>query len=303
MRYRITLLFVFLPLLLLEVACFGTRPPVRRANSALDFLYPQGYIGAKPASEVVLQLPLRVGLAFAPNRNNQADPITEEQKQKLLNEVAAAFKDHQRLGHLEVVPASYLQPGGGFANLEQMRLMLGLDLMVLLSYDQTQFTESTRASWTYLTVVGPLLIEGDRNDTRTVIDAVVYDIPSQALLFRAAGESTVKGWSSPYNVSRKRRKHAAEGFEKATDRLISELNGALARFESQAASGKVQGPGTPQLAVYNEAGQRINLPKETWGSGPGGGGGGALCPQDLILAALLGLAAILAACCRHIRRT
>jgi rhombotail lipoprotein len=276
MRHRIVFsLFVSL----LAAGCTGALPPSHRVNSALDFLYPEGVTAAGPASEVVLKVPVRVGLAFAPSRNRQADPITEEQKLRLLARVAAAFQEHKAIGHLEVVPTTYLQPGGSFANLEQIRRSLGLDLMVLLSYDQSQFTESTRVSWTYLTVVGPFLIEGEKNDTRTVMDAVVYDVPSRALLFRAAGESTVKGRSSPLNVDRKRRRFAGQGFEQATDSLIASLNTALARFEEQAKAGTVQGPGTPAIAMYDAKGERI---------AKGSGGGGALGIPELIAAALLG---------------
>jgi rhombotail lipoprotein len=282
MRHRIALLFLSLSLAMLAVGCVGTLPPSRRVNSALDFLYPAGATAAEPAGEVVLRLPLRVGLAFAPNRDLRMDPITEEQRQALLARVAAAFKEHEALSDLKVVPTTYLQPGGGFANLEQIRSSLGLDLIVLLSYDQSQFTESTRASWTYLTVVGPLLIEGEKNDTRTVMDAVVYDIRSRALLFRAAGESVVKGRSSPLNVERKRRSFAAEGFKTATGDLIASLSTALTRFEEQAKSGTVQGPGTPAIAMYDGKGERITATS-------GGAGGGALGGAELILMTLLGL--------------
>lgn len=283
MRHRRALLWIGLPLLVAAAGCGGTLPPTRRVNSALDFLYPQGAVAATPASQVVLRLPLRVGLAFAPSRENQMgpmmDPITEEQKQRLLARVAAAFREHEAIGNLEVVPTTYLQPGGGFANLEQIRSSLGLDLMVLLSYDQSQFTESTRASWTYLTVVGPLLIEGEKNDTRTVMDAVVYDIRSRALLFRAAGESTVKGHSSPLNVVRKRRTFASEGFEKATGDLIASLNVALEQFEEQAKRGTVQGPGTAAIAMYDAQGEQITATS----------GGGALGAPELLAATFLGL--------------
>jgi len=281
MRHRRALLWIGLPLLAAAAGCGGTLPPSRRVNSALDFLYPQGTLAAVPASQVVLRLPVRVGLAFAPSRENQVDPITEEQKQRLLARVAAAFREHEAIGNLEVVPTTYLQAGGGFANLEQIRSSLGLDLMVLLSYDQSQFTESTRASWTYLTVIGPLLIEGEKNDTRTVMDAVVYDIRSRALLFRAAGESTVKGHSSPLNVARKRRVFASEGFEKATGDLIAGLNVALEQFEEQAKRGTVQGPGTAAIAMYDAKGEQITATS---------GGGGALGLPELIAATLLGLA-------------
>jgi len=281
MRHRKLLLWIGLPLLIAAAGCGASLPPTRRVNSALDFLYPEGVSAAGPASQVVLKLPVRVGLAFAPNREDQFDPIPEEQKQWLLTRVAAAFKEHEAIGHLEVVPTTYLQPGGSFANLDQIRSSLGLDLMVLLSYDQSQFTESTRASWTYWTVIGPFLIEGEKNDTRTVMDAVVYDVRSRALLFRAAGESTVKGRSSPLNMTSKRRTFATKGFEKATGDLIASLNGALEQFEEQAKRGTVQGPGTPAIAMYNAKGEQITATS---------GGGGALGIPELIVAALLGLA-------------
>jgi len=290
MRHRIILLLAVLPLLILETGCAGTRRPVRRTNSALDFLYPQGFTEAQPAREVVLRLPVRVGLAFAPNRSNALDPITEEEKQVLLNKVAAAFRAHEGIDNLEVVPSTYLGPGGSFSNLDQVRSFLGVDLMVLLSYDQAQFTDQTRfSSLTYLTIVGPLLIEGEKNETRTLIDAVVYDIRSRALLFRAAGESTVQGRSSPYNVDRKRRKFAATGFTKATDSLITSLETELAQFEEKALQGTVQGPGTPAIAMYNPQGERI-VPRSEGSGGGGGGGGGAFGLAELSAAVLLGLA-------------
>lgn len=283
MRYRIPAL---LGALVLLAGCGGTFKPAHTTNSALDFLYPGGMNVAMPPSQVTLKLPLRVGLAFAPNRSHLPDPITEGQKQVLLTRVADAFKEHKAIGNLQVVPAAYLQPNGSFGNLEQLRASLGLDLMVLLSYDQAQFTERTRASWTYLTIIGPMLIQGEKNDTRTVVDAVVYDIPSRALLFRAAGESTVKGRSSPLNVQNKRRKFAANGFGKATDSLITNLTASLNRFEEQARNGTVQGPGTPAIAMYNPQGERITS------SGGGGWGGGAisyfaLFPLAMVILALL----------------
>jgi rhombotail lipoprotein len=289
MRQRIPLLLFLLPCLAFQAGCETTLRPTQRTNSALDFLYPQGVVAAAPAKQVVLRLPVRVGLAFAPNKFSEPDPITEVQKQRLLAEVAQAFKAHEGIGHLEVVPTPYLEPGGSFANLDQVRALLGFDLVVLLSYNQAQFTESTRASWTYLTVVGPFLIEGEKNDTRTLVDAVIYDIRSRALLFRAAGESTVKGRSSPLNVDRKRRKFAAAGFEKATDSLIANLNTALAQFEQQAKNGTVQGPGTPAIAMYDKEGQRITVEK----------GGGAFGATELFGAALLALAL----CHPSLRRT
>lgn len=93
MRHRRFLLWIGLPLLMAAAGCVATLPPTRRVNSALDFLYPQGATTAEPASQVVLKLPVRVGLAFAPNRENREDPITEEQKQRLRFHVSGELRD------------------------------------------------------------------------------------------------------------------------------------------------------------------------------------------------------------------
>jgi rhombotail lipoprotein len=289
MRHRIVFVTVLLSCLVLFTGCLiGSRRPTRNASSALNYLFPNGGVTASLATQVNLHLPVRVGIAFAPGRSYRTDPVTEDEKQRLLQGVADAFKSHEGIGHIEVVPSAYLQPGGSFTNLDQIRSMLNIDLIVLLSYDQAQFTDATRASWTYLTVVGPLLVSGDKNDTRTLMDAVVYDIQSRTLLFRSAGESTVKGWTSPVNVDRKRRTFAAEGFRKATDNLIVNLNTALAGFAEEAKSGTVQGPGTPAVAMYNPEGERI--PPQPRSSSGGGGGGGALGGFEIAALALLGLA-------------
>src|SRR5262249_13041204 len=128
------------------------------------------------------------------------------------------------------------------------------------------------------------LIEGEKNDTRTLMDAVIYDIPSRTLLFRAAGDSTVHGRSSPLNESGKRRQFAEEGFEQATKSLIASLETALAGFETTSKEGTVRGPGTPAIAIYDKAGTRVNQP-----SG-GGGGAGALAGSEVAGAVLLALA-------------
>jgi len=258
-------------------------PPVHNASNALEFLYPEGNAEATDPKDVTLHLPLRVGIAFAPGTYANSDPIPEAKKQALLERIAAAFRAHNGVGRIEVVPSIYLKPRGSFENLRQISASLGLDLMVLVSYDQAQFTESTRASWTYLTVVGPFLVQGEKNDTRTVMDAVIYDIPSRTLLFRAAGESTVKGNSSPLNQDRKRRLFAEQGFDQATQPLVAHLEAALDAFEEQTKEGTVRGAGTPAIALYNAEGKRLNPPS-------GGGGGGALGGFELAAALALALA-------------
>lgn len=262
--------------LLLAAACVTTGP-TRVRSSALDFLYPGGTAAANPATDVTLHLPVRVGLGFAPAGDRQ-EPISEVKKQQVLNQVAEAFREHKGIGQIEVVPSAYLEPGGSFQNLDRIAASLGVDLMAVVSYDQTTITESTRASWSYLTVVGPLFIKGEKNELQTFVDAVIYDIKSRALLFRAPGQSTLKGRSNPLTVERTRRMLAEQGFDDASKDLIANLNTALATFEEQAKSGTVRGAGTPAIAVYDKTGARV---------GASGGGGGAIGMAEALAAALL----------------
>jgi hypothetical protein len=75
-----------LVLLLISVgATWGcaTAAVLQRRSNALEFLYPQGK-EAEPPRDVVLQVPLRVGLAFAPAEYALGDRwllLSGEQKQ------------------------------------------------------------------------------------------------------------------------------------------------------------------------------------------------------------------------------
>lgn len=222
-------------------------------SSALEYLYPKGAEACPPA-DVTLKLPVRVGLAFAPTASTWTEPFTEDQKQRLLAWIAEGFKSQEYVKLIETIPTHYLNAGGGFENLDRLASAFGLDLMVLVSYDQRQFSETTRLSWTYLTVVGAFFVQGEKNETRTFMDAVVYDISSRALLFRAFGESSLKDESTPVDVDRVLRKVGDQGFEKATDGLIANLRTALAAFEDQAKSGTVRGAGTPAITLTDASG-------------------------------------------------
>ena len=56
-------------------------------------------------------------------------------------DIAAGFRQHDFIGNIETIPTAYLRPGGGFDNLDQIATMYGVDIMVLLSYDQVQYTD------------------------------------------------------------------------------------------------------------------------------------------------------------------
>lgn len=237
-------------------------------TNALDYLYPQG-ASARPALDVTLRLPVRVGIAFAPGPARGDNPFSEDQKRRLLERVAQSFRGRDGIAGVDVIPSSQLHAGGGFDELDRIRQAYGLDLVALVSYDQFQFSETTRASWTYWTLVGAYLVKGEKNETRTVLDAVIFDLPSRAMLFSASGDSSIGGKSTPIDVSKELRGASEQGFELAVDALIPRLDAALTAFQEQARQGTVRGPGTPSVALV------------------GSGGAGSIGPVEILAAALL----------------
>ena len=71
--------------------------------------------------------------------------------------------------------------------------MFNVDVVVLLSYDQMQFSDNNRLSVFYWTIVGGYLVNGSQYDVSTLVDASVFDVASRQLLFRAPGTSQLKG--------------------------------------------------------------------------------------------------------------
>ena len=221
---------------------------LHKSTSTLDYLYPKG-TPALPAQEVALQVPVRVALAFAPGGNSYDSGLTEVERTALLERMAADMRTKDFVKGVDVIPSSYLTPGGGFDNLDQVAHAFGSDVAVLLSYDQSQFSDTTGWSITYWTVVGAYVVKGEENQTQTFLDAAVFDIKSRALLFRAAGTATSGSAATPVESMAVLHSESVAGFDAATTALIAQLNLALEEFGKQAAKGTVRGQGTPALQV------------------------------------------------------
>lgn len=270
---------------------------VRKTSNVLDYLYPEGTT-AIPARDVAITLPLRVGLAFAPagqvargGVSAWVDPsamggeITEVQKQRLLERIAAAFRERDYIASVDPVPSLYLKPGGSFPNLDQLAHSLGLNVVVLLSYDQAQFNETTNWSMTYWTLVGAYVVKGENNQTQTFVDAAVYDIPSRALLFRTAGSDVRGGKTTPIESPEALRRQGDTSLEAAIDDLIANLSAGLKAFGEQATTGTVRGQGTPEIEVKAASGYS-GVAKFEKGRYTGG-----LGATELVLLAMLAAAA------------
>jgi rhombotail lipoprotein len=211
----------------------------------MDYLYPKDVELHPEPTMPRLKVPLKVGIAFVPatqsyqrGANLWSGPMDsikfpESTKTSILNRVAENFRTLEFVEKIEVIPTTYLTPGGGFTNLSQIGTMYDVDVVALVSYDQMQFTDDGALSLSYLTIVGAYTISGSKNDTNTLIDTVVFDIASKKMLFRAPGISQVKGRSTPINLNEELRADSLQSFNEAADEMIVNLDDQLKMFKER----------------------------------------------------------------------
>jgi|UniRef100_UPI00404B335E rhombotail lipoprotein len=213
---------------------FDSPEKADRSSSVVNFLYP-GQVNPLPPRDIpVLRLPLRVGIAFVPSYQTGSGGFSEQQKAVLMERVAREFRSKEYIQTIEIIPATYLRPNGGFTNLDQVSSLLNVDVIALLAYDQVQFTNINMLSLVYWTLEGRYLFQGKKNDTHTLMEAAVYDIRSQHLLFRAPGASQVEGKSTVLDLLHTdMRAESSEGFDRATDALIINLKLQLEDFRDR----------------------------------------------------------------------
>jgi rhombotail lipoprotein len=125
--------------------------------------------------------------------------------------------------------------------MEKVTRLFHVDVLILVSLNQVQFTDPKWYSWTYWTLVGAYTIKGDKNDTSTYVDGAVFHVPSHALLFRAEGTSTVKGSATWAQREAKLRERSMEGLTLATQELCRRLDEAVAAFKAEVVGGKRTG--------------------------------------------------------------
>lgn len=250
-----------------------------RASSVVGYLYPNETDPIVTPTTPELLLPLRVGVAFVPGAASRADSFSAMQRQALLQSVAADFRALPFVHSIEVVSESYLRPAGGFSNLDQIRGLLGVDVMVLIGYDQMQFTEDNGYSFAYWTIVGAYFVHGNRNDTHTLMEASVYDIRSRALLFHAPGADQKSGSVEFVNAGRDLRRDSGRSFDAATADLTKNLHAELAAFQQRVKEGKADATITHRAGYSGAGGLSI---------------GGALA-----MLSLLGLAGLARSSCRR----
>ncbi len=229
---RLFMIFLFMAVYGLLTGC-ATSKSKHYSSNVVQYLYPNKRQPIEMPEIPSLSLPLKVGIAFVPETMSNHKTLTELNKTDLMKEVSTHFKKYDFVKSIEIIPSPYLTKNGSFANLDQIRTMFGIDVIALLSYDQTRFTDKGLASITYWTIIGAYIVPGEKNDTHTMVDATVYDIKSRKMLFRAPGTSHIKSMATPINLSEQVRKDSLKGFKLASRKLVINLEEQLRLFKEK----------------------------------------------------------------------
>jgi rhombotail lipoprotein len=230
--------------LVLLLGCSFARQVHRRSN-LMSYLYPRAMEAPQPSAQGArLRLPLRVGIAFVPSQaaydrfGGMDATLPGGVEKSLLNVVRDSFKSRDWVKEVVVIPSTYLTPGGGFANLDQVSQMFGVDVIALVSIDQFQSSDPYPVSFLYLSIVGAYVLPLDHNDTRTLIDAAVFYVPARRFLLRAPGQSRITGHSTAVDVSDSMRERSVKGLSMAMTDLSVNLSSEVDRFKQDIISGE-----------------------------------------------------------------
>jgi rhombotail lipoprotein len=207
----------------------------RQTASVLSYLFP-GSEQAPPIPDQVaeIKVPFRIGGAFVPDNTSGAFRLPESDRQRLAGEVRDSFARYPFVKEIIAVPSVYLEPAGGFSNLDRIAALLNLEVIVLVSFDQVQNAGATGWSFLYWTGIGAYVIDGDRYDILTTVETSVFDIKSRRLLMRAGGISTINGTATMVGFSERAREARTIGFDEAMKDMISKLHGAVKAFRERA---------------------------------------------------------------------
>jgi len=207
----------------------------RQVASVLSYLYP-GSEQAPPVSEKVaeIKVPFRIGVAFVPDNTNAESRLPETDRIMLAGKVGEAFKRYPFITEIVTVPSLYLEPGGGFPNLERIAALLKLDVIALVSFDQVQNAGATGWSFLYWTGIGAYVVDGDQYDILTAVETTVFHVGSRRLLMRAGGISNLKGSATMVGFSERAREARTRGFGEAMNDMIAKLHGEVKLFRERA---------------------------------------------------------------------
>jgi rhombotail lipoprotein len=207
----------------------------REVASLLSYLFPGKEPPSTPPQVVTeLKVPFRVGIAFVPDSAPSAFSLPETERRQLAERVREAFKGYPFIREIELVPSSFLQPEGGFDNLDRVAALMRVDVVVLISFDQMQHTAANPWSFLYWTGVGAYMVKGERYDIFTSLDVSVFDVKSRRMLMHAGGRSTVKGDATWVGYAERSRDARSRSFGQALAEMNTALHREIGAFRARA---------------------------------------------------------------------
>ena len=241
MRFRLIMTTCLLGLIFFTGSCTTSAPKhySHYKTSIVKFLYPEENTAKKQeAVKPTITVPLKAGIAFVPSA--AAEGFPERERMSLMQKIGSQFEKYKFVESIELIPSLYLEEEGGFPNLDKLRQLFGTDVIMLLSYDQSQFKDTGALSITYWTLIGAYIVKGEKNDTHTLIDAALFHIESRKMLFRASGINHIKTSATPIGLSEQARKDSLNGFREASIDLVKNVEKRLYGFRKmlRAASGE-----------------------------------------------------------------
>ena len=204
--------------------------------SVLKFLFPAAQEPPPPSDTVaVVEVPFRIGVAFVPDEADPVFRLSETDRLKLASQVRDAFAKYPFIREIEAVPSLYLEPGGGFANLDRIAALLRLDVIALVSYDQVQHAGASGWSFLYWTGIGAYVIQGGpvRRADRRGDHRVRHPQPPPADARR--GHLDAEGQRHHGGLlARTARAGRTKSFDEAVKQMIGNLHGEVKAFRERA---------------------------------------------------------------------
>ncbi|GAB3052343.1 rhombotarget lipoprotein [Simiduia litorea] len=211
------------------------------SSSLVDYLYPNKDDRNEVKPDLpLLQLPVKVGLAFVPSSGySPRQQLSIAQEMALLEKVKTSFSAYDYIDRIDLIPSTYLRNGRGFDALEQLARLHDVDVMALVSYDQVMQTIDNNASLLYWTIVGLYVIPASDNSIQTFVDTAVFDVKSRKMLFRAPGVNRIDQRSTAIGVADTMTENSFKGFDTAVQDMVVNLDAELGRFKDRVKNEKI----------------------------------------------------------------
>jgi len=203
-----------------------------RTTSLVSFLYPDGVVPQQDVQNPVLNLPLRIGLAYTPVQSHH-ESIAPDLKMRLLDDIRQRFQSKEYVQEIITIPELYLRQNKGYKGLQQIQTLYELDAIALISYDQIAQTADNNLSLTYLTIVGSYVFHGTDYKVNTLLDLAVVDINTRQILLRAAGGASSQDRTTVIKARSKSINSMNQDFEKALVNLSDRFDRELIAFEDR----------------------------------------------------------------------